>query len=178
MGSIRRVIVCAALCALCGCSGRSEGRGVTGKRIAARAVASREKSAQVAVQTPYDAAGNLKPSELKVGWLEIPMGFRERVSSQGTHHAYVGAMPAAAVIRFFDQRVFTSKVELVGNGVRYGAALPKSQDPNALRLEIAVYPNRRGDQVQIFVDERTANSAPLSLEDARALLSEKQARAE
>ena len=177
MGILGRVIVVAALSAACSGS-EPAARGVTGQRISPRAVPHKVTPKAVAV-SPYDEHGNLKPSGMKVGWLEIPAGFQERVSSQGTHHAYVGKVKSLDVTRFFDARVFTSQVRLVGHGVHYGLAQPKNQDPNAVRLEIGVYPNRAGDTVQIFVDERTQNAGPpLTMEQARALLSERQSRAE
>lgn len=179
MGRIRRIVMVGAAClGLLACSSRSNERGVTGQRISPKALAPRPEKPPP-LNTPFDAQGQLKPSGTSVGWLEIPMGFSERPSSQGTHHAFVGKLPVQAVTRFLDQRVFTGQVELSGNGVKYVAARPKNLDPKAAAYEIAVYPNREGDTVQLFIDERTVSAAPpLSLDAARALLKEKQARAE
>lgn len=167
----------ALVVALAGCS-RGTKDTVQGRRIAP-SVAPKAATQEPEAESIFDEEGVLKPSGEQLAWLELPMGFTERKSSQGTHHVYAGNVPVESVTRFFDRRVFTSKIELVGRGVQYKGAGPKTLDPKAMRFNIGIYPSPKGTRVQLIIDELpTEGSAPLTVEEARALISQMQQRAE
>ena len=180
MGRIGRIALLGASLSLGalghGCS-REEPR-VT--RVAPKYVPPKPTSRPAAPQlaVPFDADGRLKPSGKTLGWLELPMGLLEK-NQHGSHHAYLATVPMQALTKYFDARVFTSKVELSGDSVQYHGAEPKAQRARGMRFDIALYPNRYDGMVRVTIDELPdAVMAPLSVSDAKGLLRQQQQRAE
>ena len=150
-------------------------------RVAAKYVAPKAspEAPQVQAESPFDEEGKLKSSGKMLGWLELPMGLTEQ-NQHGAHHAFVATVPMEALTRYFDARVFTGQVELVGDRVSYRRAEPKSgAKARGMRFDIVLYPNRYDHKVRVTLDEiPQAVSAPLSASDAKGLLRQQQERAE
>jgi hypothetical protein len=177
MGILGRVVLLGALLGLASCS--SGERGVQGRRVSGAALTKKPQAARTAkMESLYDADGRLKPSNLSVGWLQIPMGFKAAESS-GRLHLFRGKVPLQAVAKFMDARVLTGKIEASARRVHYGSAQPKSLDAKAVRLDISLYANARGDHVELIIEERTSNAGTaLTDSQARSLISQQQSRAE
>jgi hypothetical protein len=174
MGIFGRVALSVVICAVLGCS-RSD-RGVQGRRLPASVVA-KPKPAE-ARESIYDAQGNLKPSSLSVGWLQIPQGLTAR-PSRDTQHVFSGNVPLKAVTRYLDARVFTSNIRVDASSARYGDGLPKNLDRKALPLDVAVYANPAGTHLELIVREQTTHvGAPMTPAELHNLIQQKQARAE
>jgi hypothetical protein len=176
MGLVGRVTLVVMLAGAVGCS-RSE-RGVQGRKLPASVLSAKP----IPVHRPesiYDAHGNLKPSATSVGWLEIPMGLTER-KARGTQHVFgADELPLKALTRFLDARVLTADLQVTPSSVRYGRAQPKNQAPQNIALDIALYTNASGSHVDLLIDERPRTvGAPMTAEDLRSLINQKQARAE
>jgi hypothetical protein len=160
------------------CSSRTE-KPVT--RVAEKYVAPKAATPAPAAarpESPFDAEGRLKSSGKTLGWLDLPLGLIEK-NQHGAHHAYLATVPIQALTQYFDARVFTSKVELVGDSVQYHGVQPKGQRARGMRFDIALYPNRYDGMVRVTIDELPdATMAPLSVNDANGLLRQQQQRAE
>jgi hypothetical protein len=176
MGFVGRVALALALSAGAACA-RSE-RGVQGKRLPASALVVKSTSQSGPREGLYDAQGNLKASSTTVDWLPIPEGFTEH-KGRGTQHVFSASVPLKAVTRYMDARAFTGDIQVSPTSVRYGAARPKSLDAHAMPLDVSLYTNGAGNHVDLIIDERPpVVGKPMTADEVRSLLMQKQARAE
>jgi hypothetical protein len=133
-----------------------------------------------AEESPYDAQGRLKPSAERVEWLQIPMGFVRKPSSDERHVRFeAGPLPLDKVRDFVSARCLTGAVEESTYSSAYRAVQPLENDPKALRLNITLLA-RPGLQSTVLEIERLTygNAKPLVVDEARRVLARERAEAE
>jgi hypothetical protein len=186
MGIFRRmnwlcVLAALAVTGATGC-GRSAGeRGLGGRKVAVqyrKPAPAVQATQDKPVDSPFLPDGTLKTSAMELSWLQIPAGFVELPTGRARMHLYQSRdVPMAAVLKFFDARVFTGKIDMAPNGVHYRNAGPKSMQSNVITFDISV--ESRPLDVLLTIDEHPVNtSPPLSPEAASALMAQQQKRAE
>lgn len=175
---VRRGRVGLAALVCCGLLGCSKSPPVVGEPAARR-----KPDAQVAaapVESIYDAQGRLKVGSERVEWLEIPAGFKRSPQAYGRHVLFEGhGVPLEKAREFFAPRMFTGTVEEGPARVFYKAVMPVSADPRAVRLDLRLS-ERSFDKTLLLDVERLSydGAKPLSVDEARKVLSREQARAE
>ena len=160
MGKLHRVGLLTYVLAL-GCS--SNGRNAAPEQNAAtRAALQRAAENRPQGDARLDASGRLKPSGLRVSWVELPSGFQPQPGSTKLTSSYEAPeMTVAKVADYFEERLLPGTVELRPNGVSYRNAKPKhTQLPmpsvNVTVLEV----DRAQDRVRVVIDDLTPPSEP------------------
>lgn len=164
---------CALMALFVACSGDTQ--------TAPRGIEPRAKVARTQVKPKADniylADGELRASEHKVQWLEIPAGF-ERATSLSRRTTYEGRAPLKEVLRFYDKRLFTGKIEVNSHSASYHGAVPRGGVRGA-HLDVFVAKLPYSDLVAVTVYEvEFPGHKPLSVSDAKSALAHERARAE
>lgn len=127
----------------------------------------------------YDAQGRLLGSGMRVDWLELPRGFRERPKGKGVGSSFeASGIDPERVREFLHAQMLTGAAEEIGRGIVYRGAMPVDGRADAVRLDIAVLAPPKGD-VLLRVTPVTFPHVPTVPEaEAKKLLATEQRRAE
>lgn len=175
MGRFSRIGWWVLGCALLGC-----GKSKPSEPAAAPVARAPSQQVEAAEESLYDAQGRLKASAERAEWLQIPVGFKRKPSIDERHVRFeAGPLPLDKVRDFLAARMFTGTVEEQDNRVFYRAVMPIDGDPKAVRLHVALSrrPGLRG--LLLEIERLTYDDVkPISVEEARRVLTHERARAE
>ncbi len=88
----------------------------------------------------YDEEGNLRPSDVRVAGLTLPMGLTPNVTEERVH-TYLSDVPIARLLRYFGPRLTTGQVEeRPGGGATYRAAVPREVTTGAVQMDVTIMP--------------------------------------
>jgi len=120
----------------------------------------------------YDAEGQLLGSGIRVAWLEVPRGFRERPKGTRADTAYEAeGIPAAHVRAFLFPQMLTGSAEELGEGVLYRGAMPADGRADAIRLDVAVLEVAPKGSIMLRITPVSyPHVAPIPEPEARKLL--------
>lgn len=160
MGKLHRVGLLTCVLALA-CSSRSA-RDVSSGQSAVAKSGTRASQDAGALDPRLDAAGKLKPSELRASWVELPSGFQPQPGStrlSATFQAH--DIPLAKVTDYFEERLRAGTLELRANGISYRNAKPTHTQLPLPKVDVTVLEVDRTQRlVRIVVDDLSPPSEP------------------
>ncbi|MDB4975762.1 MAG: hypothetical protein JWN48_4103 [Myxococcaceae bacterium] len=126
MGKLDRVIRVFVLAMLTACSASAPGgSGPLGQSPQAHRRRAKAALPEVAADGRLDATGQLKPSGMRAGWLEVPSGFVEQPGSTSHLRLYIArGMPYAKAREFLQARLAPERTEFPVHGISFRDALP------------------------------------------------------
>jgi len=162
MGQLHRVsaraaalLACtAALACATACSTRREPAPEETLRAESAAAAPRH-TRNAPADVRFDAHGKLKASSRRIGWLELPSGFRERPGSTARAASFeADDMPLPKVRAYLDQRLIPEGVDYRANGMSYRNALPSHTQLAMPPVNVTVLETDRDRHtVRLLVDD-------------------------
>jgi hypothetical protein len=155
---------------LCACDSGSHSTSPVAKP-SSRAAKEKPKTRPV----EYRPDGELMESDEAVAGLKLPTGLRS-VTQTKTEWTFTSAAPIGSLRAYFAKRLFTSRVDEIGQGAVFRDATPHGADRQQVRLEVSVLPSSKSPAWVRIQQLPPVNPNPMTESQIREALQRDQKR--